>query len=153
MFAEVSLGAPDNAIGFVMWRIVQRYQREVDRALAPCSLTSLQFITLALVAWYQRQGQAATQIELARGAGIHPMQLSQTLKLLDGKKMVARKQSKSDARSKRVEVTRSGLHTLHQALPRVIKVQSQIFGESGRSGGELLEKLLELHNNLPDEAE
>ena len=87
MFENVSLGAPENAVGFVMWRIVARYQREIDRALAPDNLTNLQFITLALVGWFGREGTPVTQIELARLAGIHPMQVSQTLKALETKKI------------------------------------------------------------------
>ncbi len=146
-----ALGAPENAVGFVMWRIVQRYQREVDRALISCDLTNLQFITLALVAWFEQENQSVTQIELARWADIHPMQVSRTLKALDAKKMVSRRQSKADARAKRVEVTRLGVNALRRALPRVIAVQSQIFGESGRPGGALLEGLIQLYNNLPEE--
>ena len=93
MFEEVSLGAPENAVGFVMWRVMARYQREMDRALADYDLTNLQFITLALVAWFGREGEAVTQIELAGLAGIHPMQISQTLKALEAKKMVLRRTS------------------------------------------------------------
>ncbi len=33
LFETVSLGAPQNAVGFVMWRVVHRYQREVEQAL------------------------------------------------------------------------------------------------------------------------
>ena len=55
MFETVSLGAPENAIGFVLWRITVRYQREMDRALSVLDLTHLQFVSLALAA----QGVAA----------------------------------------------------------------------------------------------
>ncbi len=34
LFRTASLGAPENAIGFVLWRVVNRYMREVDRSLA-----------------------------------------------------------------------------------------------------------------------
>ena len=147
MFNEASLGAPENAVGFVMWRIVARYQREIDRALAPVDLTNLQFITLALVAWFGRKGSPVTQIELARSAGIHPMQVSQTLKALESKKMVSRRLSKSDTRAKRVEVTSTGFKALQTAFPKAIAVQSQLFGETGRPGGSLLEELLEIDSN------
>jgi hypothetical protein len=50
------------------------------------------------------------------------------------------------------EVTRLGLNTLRRALPRVIAIQSQIFGQAGRLGGALLEGLIKLYNNLPEEA-
>lgn len=151
IFEEVSLGAPENAVGFVMWRLTMRYQREVDRALEPCNLTNLQFITLAQVAWFGREDKPATQIELARGSGIHPMQVSQTLKALELKKMIARRRSSSDTRAKRVEMTTPGLNTLRAALPRVIAVQHRIFGKEGRPGGALLKGLLRLDSNLVED--
>ncbi len=148
MFDEATLGAPENAVGFVMWRIVARYQREVDRALLPVNLTYLQFVTLALVAWFGREQAPATQIELAGSAGIHPMQVSQTLKTLESKKLISRRLSKSDTRAKRVEVSSAGFKTLQEAFPKVIAVQSQLFGEAGRLGGSLLKDLLRIDTNL-----
>ena len=148
MFDEASLGAPENAVGFVMWRIVSRYQREVDRTLAHVNLTNLQFITLALVAWFGRHGEPVTQVELARSAGIHPMQVSQTLKTLESKKMISRRTSKQDTRAKRVDVTQTGLKALKKAFPHMIAVQSRIFGDAGRPGGSLLEELLHIDGSL-----
>lgn len=148
MFEEDSLGAPENAIGFVLWRITARYQREVDRALAGIDLTNLQFITLALVAWFGRDSRPASQVELARAAGIHPMQVSQTLKALEAKKLVSRRISQSDTRAKRVNVTARGLDTLRLALPHVIAVQHRLFGKAGHPGGSLLNALLRIDRDL-----
>ena len=142
MFEAASLGAPENAIGFVLWRIAARYQREADRALAPVGITNLQFVTLALIAWLGRSGESVTQVELARFGGIHPMQVSQTLKMLDRKKLVTRRQSRSDTRAKKVEVTPAGFTTLRHAFPAMIEVQGRLFGEAGRPGGSLLAALL-----------
>ena len=151
MFEDVSLGAPENAIGFVMWRIVARYQRQVDRALLADNLTNLQFTTLALVAWFGRDDTTVTQVELARSAGIHPMQVSQTIKILETKQMVLRLVSDSDARAKRIEITKAGLRSLRIALPKVIAVQAAIFGDSGKPGGDVLNQLLQISSHLPGE--
>ena len=148
MFDEASLGAPENAVGFVMWRIVARYQREVDRALAPLNLTNLQFITLALVAWFGRERKPVTQIEMARSAGIHPMQVSQTLKALESKKMISRYHAESDTRAKRVEVTATGFKALQKAFPKVVAVQSALFGKAGLPGGSLIKELLQIDRSL-----
>ncbi len=144
MFEAVSLGAPENAVGFVLWRVVVRYQREVDRALAPLDLTNLQFVTLALAAWFGRLGEPVNQTELARFGGIHPMQLSHMLKTLEQKGFIARKRSITDSRSKNVEVTRIGVTVLRQALPLMIEVQQRVFGDQGKPGGSFLETLLSL---------
>jgi DNA-binding MarR family transcriptional regulator len=151
IFEDVSLGAPENAVGFVMWRIVARYQRQVDRALLADNLTNLQFTTLSLVAWFGRDGLTVTQVQLARFAGIHPMQVSQTIKILETKRMVLRQVSDSDARAKRIEITKAGLRSLRAALPKVIAVQAAIFGDSGKPGGDLLHQLLLISSHLPGE--
>ena len=153
MFDAVSLGAPENAVGFVLWRIVARYQREVDRSLARLDLTNLQFVTLALAAWLRSAGEPANQAELARFGGIQPMQLSHMLKTLEAKGFVSREWDRADSRSKRIGVTPSGLKVLRQALPRVIEVQSRLFGEEGRPGGRLLQTLLDLERRLDQATE
>ena len=150
LFATASLGAPENAVGFVLWRVVHRYVREIDRALAPLDITHLQFTTLTLAAWLGRSGNAVTQGELARFGDIHPMQVSLMLKALEGKAMITRVRSRSDVRAKHVELTRAGLETLHRALPIAINVQQRLFGDQGRPGGALLASLQEVeHDRSP----
>ncbi len=148
MFEEVSLGAPENAIGFILWRITSRYQREMDRALVAVDLSHLQFVTLALVGWFERSGTVATQIELSRFGGIHPMQLSQMLKTLEAKQFIVRRRDTADSRAKQVALTRKGFGTLRKALPQAIKVQSRLFGETGAKGSVLLKELLQLDFHL-----
>jgi len=143
MFETVSLGAPENAVGFVMWRIVHRYQREVEQALRDLDLTHLQFVTLTLVAWMTRRGDVTTQAELARFGDIHPMQVSNVLSALAQKSLIERAPAGS-GRAKTVAITAAGLTTLRQAIPLVIDVQARIFGEQGRPGGRLLDTLAEI---------
>jgi DNA-binding MarR family transcriptional regulator len=153
MFGTVSLGAPENAVGFVTWRVMHRYQREVDKGLRPHDLTHLQFITLALVAWMARDGSAATQSQLARFGDIHPMQVSKVLKALEQGKMVSRDPTPSHALAKKVRLTNEGLKKLRLALPTVIEAQLRVFGEEGRPGSRLLKILLRIDQEpiLPSE--
>jgi DNA-binding MarR family transcriptional regulator len=144
LFKTASLGSPENAVGFVLWRIVHRYQREIDQKLATLDLTHLQFTTLAMAAWLGRSGEPVTQAELARSADIHPMQVSHMLKTLESKGMIARARGSSDVRTKCIAVTSSGMKTLRRALPVAIEVQQRLFGDEGRPGGSLLTALLRL---------
>ena len=144
LFATISLGAPQNAVGFVMWRVVHRYQREVEQALRPMDLTHLQFVTLTLVAWMARDGEAATQSELARFGDIHPMQVSSVLKALEHKQMVRRTPSPGNALAKQVAIAEPGMTALRGALPLVIGVQGRLFGDQGRPGGSLLDALVRI---------
>jgi DNA-binding MarR family transcriptional regulator len=142
LFATVSLGAPENAVGFVLWRVVHRYQREVDRALAPLGLTHLQFMTLVMTAWLGRTGEPVPQREIARFGDIHPMQLSLMLKALADKELVSRQRSTHDVRAKWADVTSAGLQALREGLPIIIGVQRRMFGKEGAPGGPLLAALL-----------
>jgi DNA-binding MarR family transcriptional regulator len=144
MFETVSLGSPENAVGFVTWRVMHRYQRAADRALRPLDLTHLQFIALVLLAWMRREGSTATQSQLARFGNIHPMQVSKILKALEQKKMVARASTPDHALVKNVCLTTDGLNKLRRALPIMIDVQLSVFGEEGRPGGRLLKMLLRI---------
>ena len=144
LFKTVSLGAPENAVGFVLWRVVHRYQREVDRALAAFDLTNLQFMALALAAWLGRTGEAVTQADIARAGDIQPMQVSHMLKTLENKGLITRVRSTSDVRAKHIEVTADGLTALRRSLPVVIEVQRRLFGADGGVGGSLLTTLLRL---------
>jgi DNA-binding MarR family transcriptional regulator len=141
MFETVSLGAPQKAVGFVLWRVMHRYQREVDQALQHLDLTHLQFTVLALVAWMARGGDSAAQAELARFGDIHPMQVSKVLKALEQKRMVKRTPTPGNALAKNISITSAGLTALRAALPLVIEVQQALFGEEGRPGGRLLAAL------------
>lgn len=134
-------------MGFVMWRVLHRYVREVDHALAELDLTHLQFTTLMMAAWLSRTGEPVTQTELARSGDIHPMQVSHMLKALEGKGMVARPRGTADVRTKHVEVTTAGITVLRQALPLVIEVAHRVFGAAGHPGGGLLDSLLRVEES------
>lgn len=95
-------------------------------------------------AWLGRAGEQVTQSDLARFGEIHPMQVSQMLKMLEGKGLIARVVSESDRRAKYVKVTGPGLSALRRAQPLVLEVQLQFFGEQGRVGGSLLAELVKL---------
>ena len=144
MFETVSLGAPQNAVGFVMWRVMHRYVREVDQVLKPLDLTHLQFTTLTLIAWMARSGGAAAQAELARLGDIHPMQVSNLLKVLEQKMMVRRSPVPGNGQAKQVAITSGGITAVRSALPLVIEVQERLFGAEGRPGGSLLSLLVRI---------
>jgi MarR family transcriptional regulator, organic hydroperoxide resistance regulator len=144
LFETASLGGPERAVGFVMWRVLHRYVREADRALNPFELTHLQFQTLALAAWLGRSGTPVTQVELAKAGDIAPMQVSHMMKTLEAKGWITRPRSTTDVRAKHVELTTSGLTVLRQSLPVMIDVQQKVFGPAGEPGGVLLNSLLQL---------
>ena len=144
MFETASLGSPRHAIGFVLWRVTHRFERELELALRPLDLTHLQFTLLALVAWTQKQGGIPTQAELARAGDIHVMQVSNVLKALERKALISRSVAEGNVTAKSVTLTAEGLERLRAAFPIAIDVQHRLFGDAGRPGGSLLMALIDL---------
>ena len=151
LFATLSLGAPENAVGFVLWRLSHRFQREADRALLRIDLTHLQFTTLTMTAWLGRSGEKVPQAEIARFCDIHPMQVSLMLKALESKGLIIRERDPAHVRAKRVAVTPAGVAALRHALPLMIELQLRLFGEEGRPGGRVLAELLMLAQRSADQ--
>lgn len=141
MFETASLGSPRNAIGFVLWRVVHRYERELEQALRPLDLTHLQFTLLALAAWTQKGGGVPTQADLARAGDIHVMQVSNVLTALERKGLVIRAAAKTNATAKTVTLTVEGADRLGAAFPIAMDVQRRMFGENGLPDGSLLTML------------
>ncbi|MGF6768242.1 DNA-binding MarR family transcriptional regulator [Paraburkholderia sp. GAS199] len=151
-FESVSLGAPERAIGFVLWKMFHLYQREVDRVLSPLDLTHLQFTTLTLTAWLGQDGDTVTLTSLVRHSDIHKVQLSQMLKSLEQKGMVIRTTSEADVRAKNIALTEAGLQSMRQSLPVVVEVQRRLFGETGMPGGSLLKSFHSVLRQMEDES-
>ena len=149
LFSSVSLGAPEKAVGFVLWRVMHRYKRAIDRALAPTDLTHLQFTALAMAGWLAKSGEPVTQAALAKAGDIHPMQVSLVLKPLEAKGLLTRAQDPIDIRAKRIAVTPTGVRVLSEAMPLVVAVQHRMFGAAGAEG-ELLAALRQVDEGGPE---
>ncbi|WP_010219860.1 MarR family winged helix-turn-helix transcriptional regulator [Sphingomonas sp. PAMC 26621] len=138
-----SSGSPRNSVGFMLWRITHRYQRDVDRALKTQQLTHLQFVTLTLAAWLGRDGEPVNQAQLGRFGSIHPMQVSTVVKALEEKGLIVREPA-AVGPAKAIGMTLQGVAALRAALPLVKQVQRDTFGDAGRTGGELFDALAQI---------
>ncbi len=150
VFAASRVETPRDSVGFLLWRVAHRYQREVDRVLAPLALTHLQFVVLIQTAWLARDGAAVTQAGLARYGRVSPMQLSNVLKTLTAKGLVARDATPGNARAKRVHLTAAAVALLAAALPSVTALQIDFFGEPA-FGADLHDRLRQVVAGWGDE--
>jgi MarR family transcriptional regulator, organic hydroperoxide resistance regulator len=117
------------------------WQRHVEEKLEPFGLTHLQFVVLISTAWHMRTSGPPSQAELARWAQIHPMQVSQVVKLLMNKKLLLREKMPNDARAHRLALTMEGLTRLEAAVP-VMKEAHQSFFDAVCGTAEPLKALL-----------
>ena len=141
LFAASGVQQPEDTIGFLLWRVAHRHQREVDRVLTPLGVTHLQFVVLVQTAWLSRDGEVVTQPGLARFGKVHPMQLSSVLKMLESKALVSRNRCPAAPRAKQVALTAAGIALIAGALPRMKALQSTFFGDDPAFGADLHARL------------
>lgn len=141
LFAASQVKAPEDAIGFLLWRVGHRHRREVDRVLAALGLTDLQFVVLIQTAWLGRDGATVTQAGLARYGQVHPMQLSNILKTLEAKQLIGRERCPLHPRSKRLTLSDAAVDLLAVARPRTQAPELRLFGDDVGFGGDLHARL------------
>lgn len=123
---------PEDSLGFLLWQATHRWQRAIVAALAPLGLTHLQFVLMAGTGWLAKDGGAPTQIELAGFTRVEPMQVSQVVRLLEKKRLVARAPHPADSRAKALRLTAQGEKLLTRALPIVEGADAAFFAGSAR---------------------
>jgi DNA-binding MarR family transcriptional regulator len=141
LFAASDVRHPCDSLGFLVWQVTHAWQRHVEERLEPFGLTHLQFVVLISTAWHMKQSMAPSQAMLARWAQIHPMQISQVVKLLMTKGLLLREKMPSDARVHRLALTAEGLARLGAAVP-VMKAAHHSFFDAVCGTEEPLKALL-----------
>lgn len=95
------------------------WQRGINEALRPLSLTQPQFALLATIGWLTRDGAAVSQQELADFLGLERMHVSQIAARLDTEGLVVRIRPSIDRRCKSLGLTETGVQRMQAALPVV----------------------------------
>lgn len=130
--------SPEQSPGYGLWVVSNRWQRQINQALAELDLTHLQFVLLASLAWLGTRKEPVTQVELARHAGAEPMTVSNALKLLIKKGCVHRQPHTTDTRAKDLTLTAAGRALGAAAVARVEAVDRAFFEVLGPEGEQRL---------------
>jgi DNA-binding MarR family transcriptional regulator len=118
---------PDESPGFLLWHVTLRWQRDMAAALAPLSLTHVQFVLLATTWWLNSQGEHPNQLAVARQAGTDVKMTSQVLRTLEAKGLIRRDVDAADTRARRLSVTADGARLATQALTAVETADAAFF--------------------------
>jgi DNA-binding MarR family transcriptional regulator len=118
---------PDESVGFLLWHVTLRWQREIAAALAPLDLTHVQFVLLASTWWLNSHGEDPNQLTLARQAGTDVKMTSQVLRKLETKGLIEREVDPADTRAKRLRATERGAELAQQAIAVVDEVDATFF--------------------------
>ena len=140
---------PSESNGFLLWKATNLWQREIKKTLKKFDLTHAQFVILASSYWLSKQNKNITQVEIANFINIDKMMTSNVIRKLIEKKLLKRKEHKTDTRAKVVYLTDKGIQVLKQSIKEVEKFDVTFF-EKLSDKDEFNKELLRLMNNYGD---
>ena len=123
---------PSRATGYLLWQVVNRWQRRQKRVLAPFGLTPVQFLLLAGLHDLAKGGESpVTQVILARHCRTDPMMTSQVLRVLEGQKLISRRAHDGDGRAVALGITERGQKIAAEAVEAVADSDGAFFAALG----------------------
>ena len=118
---------PENSPGFLLWQTTMTWQRLIKKALEPCGISHAQFVVMALLMWFEKQGYDTTQIEIAQWSKLDKMTVSKALKKLATEGLLSRAEHTRDTRAKSVTLTAQGKALIRKLVPLVEQVDERFF--------------------------
>ncbi|NDY43427.1 MarR family transcriptional regulator [Dissulfurirhabdus thermomarina] len=137
----------DDCLGFIANKLVQVFQKAIDRRLAPYGLTSAQFCVLAKL--YEEEG--LTQTELASRLYIENPTLVRTLDRLERAGVIERRRDPDDRRAYRIYLLEKG-RQLRDTVERIGNEVHEVatVGMSEKDADDLRRFLRKIWENLSD---
>lgn len=120
----------DNAnesYGLLFWQVSTLWQRKIKEALHPYKLTHTQFVILAVTNELNERNLDSTQKEISNLSMIDVMTVSTTLRLLEKKNLIVRKNHPTDTRAKLIKNTKQGEEILKLVSPIIESVDDEFF--------------------------
>ncbi|MEN9918625.1 MAG: hypothetical protein RL662_1061 [Bacteroidota bacterium] len=122
------LCAPQDDIGYLIWKVTKFWHRGKLKMLEDYELTTSQLEVLGAVFWKNKtETTDLTQVILSQETDIDPMTISTILRNLQKKGLINRTESKSDTRARIVEITDLGSDLFLKALRSVKEKQDILF--------------------------
>lgn len=113
--------------GFVLWQVSNLWQKKVTTALETVGLSHVQFVLLAGLEGFSKNGEEVTQTRLASETKTDVMMTSQVLRKLENRGYVKRKSHETDSRAKKIQLTKKGSDILEEAMKVLEDVDSEFF--------------------------
>ncbi len=118
--------------GYLLWQVVNLWQRRQKEALSPYNLTPVQFLLLAgLDDLSGTTPEPITQTVLARHCRTDRMMTSQVLRHLEADGLIYRREHDGDGRAMAVEIGGAGRDLVRRAAKSVEQVETAFFRALG----------------------
>ena len=127
--ADTSLA--EKKIGLLVWQLSNHWQSKLRKILKDYKLTLNEYLILESITDLSENQKELFQNEISIFAGIDISVASVTFKLLENKKLIARRTEK-DNRKKIVEMLASSINLYDKVKPLILKEELKIFRERNR---------------------
>lgn len=128
-------------------KVSKIWQRLIHRCVDDLNVTLPQLELLGAIILLKSDNVETTQIALSQETGIDPMTTSTIIRNLQKKKLITRKESKTDTRARIVELTKEGSMILLEATNRIHALHDEV-SPNGVNREVMKEQLSILYNNL-----
>lgn len=119
---------PLQSAGFWLHHAALSWRQQFAAALRPLELTPTQFMLLAAAGWLTRNGDTATQQEVADFAGADRTMASKVLQGLEQRALLTRTGHPDSGRSLSISVTPAGRALTSNAVKIAVTVDDDVFG-------------------------
>ena len=122
--ADTSLA--ERKIGLLVWQLSNHWQSKLRIILKDYKLTLNEYLILESISDLSENQKELSQNRISIFSGIDISVASVTFKLLENKKLIARK-TKKDNRKKIVEMLASGINLYNKVKPLIVREELNIF--------------------------
>jgi DNA-binding MarR family transcriptional regulator len=125
---KLKLGREAETIaGFLLWQVSKLWQQHLTLALQDLDLPPTQGVLLANVLRLSEEGLEVTQSLLSKATKVDRMTTSQTLRSLEQKRLIIRRASKEDSRTRHIQLTPRGRNIAFDAVARLAATHEAFF--------------------------
>ncbi len=122
----VDTSLSEKKIGLLVWQLSNHWQSKLRKILKDYKLTLNEYLILESISELLENQKEISQNDISIFAGIDISVASVTFKLLENKKLIARR-TKKDNRKKIIEMLASGINLYNQVQPLILKEESNVF--------------------------
>lgn len=129
--------------GGYLLTVAQKWERAVDKVLDGFDTTCTQVELLSCLEELTREGNPATQKDIAEFLDRDKNTVSEVMRLLEKKGHITRTVSESDLRAKYIRLTDKGYELLKKSVREMVRMNERFFPE--RDENDELKELLKKH--------
>jgi MarR family transcriptional regulator, temperature-dependent positive regulator of motility len=137
---------PAYPVPFLLYQALRLWQAHFGAALRPMNLTPAQFGALSYLGTREADAELVSQTTLARALQSDAMTVSQVLRTLERKSLVARVPNPRDSRANAISITEDGADALRAATRIAARARGEFFAPLGADAaafGAMLASLIE----------